>query len=103
MILDQHTLAHRLYKLIVEQANIIDIQHLIYKCQRLNMNWNSFDYHGQSLIHLCCLYNRLDLIQFFVQYANCDLCRTNHDGWLPLHIAIYLGYMDIVLFLFKNM
>ncbi|CAF2947105.1 unnamed protein product [Rotaria sp. Silwood2] len=25
----------------------------------------------------------------------------NRDGWLPLHIAIYLGYMDIVYYLLR--
>ncbi|CAF4863799.1 unnamed protein product, partial [Rotaria sp. Silwood1] len=41
------------------------------------------------------------LLKLFVEYGNCDLFISNRDGWLPLHIAAYLGYMDIVYYLLR--
>jgi len=55
----------------------------------------------QSLVHLCCLYNRLDLLKLLVEYGKCDTWLSNDDGWLPLHIAVYLGYTDIVYYLLR--
>ncbi|UJR36483.1 hypothetical protein I4U23_029206 [Adineta vaga] len=56
-----------------------------------------------SHVHFCCLYNRLDLLKLFVEDGECDILMNNADGWLPLHIAVYLGYMDIVDYLLECM
>jgi ankyrin repeat protein len=100
MILDHHQFAHRLFNTILHNGDIYDIKILLLKFFR-NIDLNCLEYNGQSLIHLCCLYNRLDLLKFFVEYGNCDILIMNRDGWLPLHIAVYLGHMDIVLYLLE--
>ncbi|CAF2946975.1 unnamed protein product [Rotaria sp. Silwood2] len=101
MILDQHQFAYRLFNIIQSNGDIYEIKKLLFKISQINLNYLKYD--GQSLVHLCCLYNRLDLLKLFVEYGNCDLFISNRDGWLPLHIAIYLGYMDIVYYLIQSM
>ncbi|CAM4978011.1 unnamed protein product [Rotaria socialis] len=101
MILDHHQFAHRLFYFILHDGNIYDIKMLLLKSSRININLNYLEYNGQSLVHLCCLYNRLDLLKIFVNLGHCDILMMNRDGWLPLHIAVYLGYMDIVLYLLE--
>ncbi|CAF2771712.1 unnamed protein product [Rotaria sp. Silwood2] len=99
MIFDQHQFAYRLFNIIQSNGDIYEIKKLLLKISQINLNYLKYD--GQSLVHLCCLYNRLDLLKLFVEYGNCDLFISNRDGWLPLHIAIYLGYMDIVYYLLR--
>ena len=101
MILDHHQFAHRLFEKVLHHADIYDIKLLLFKSSRMNIDLNCLEYNGQSLVHLCCLYNRLDLLKLFIEYGKCDLLTTNRDGWLPLHIAVYLGHMDIVLYLLE--
>ncbi|CAF2385353.1 unnamed protein product [Rotaria sp. Silwood2] len=101
MIFDQHQFAYRLFNIIQSNGDIYEIKKLLLKISQINLNYLKYD--GQSLVHLCCLYNRLDLLKLFVEYGNCDLFISNRDGWLPLHIAIYLGYMDIVYYLIQSM
>ncbi|CAF2635229.1 unnamed protein product [Rotaria sp. Silwood2] len=101
MIFDYHQLACRLFNTILYNEDISKIKFLLLKSYRININLNCLEYNGQSLVHLCCLHNRLDLLKFFVEFAHCDISKMNRDGWLPIHIAIYLGYMDIVLYLLK--
>jgi ankyrin repeat protein len=102
MILDHHQFAHRLFNSILQNEDIYDIKILLLKSYRINIDLNCLEYNGQSLVHLCCLYNRLDLLKLFVEFGNCDILAMNHDGWLPLHIAVYLGHMNIVLYLLKS-
>ncbi|CAF0982491.1 unnamed protein product [Adineta steineri] len=99
MILDHHQFAHRLYNIILHNGDIYDIKILLLKSSRININLNCLQYNGQSLIHLCCLYNRLDFLKLFVEFGDCDLLRMNDDGWLPIHLAVYLGHKNIVLYL----
>ena len=101
MILDHHQFSHRLFNIILNNGDIYDIEMLLLKSSRMNINLNCLQYNGQSLLHLCCLYNRLDLLKLFVEFGNCDILTINHDGWLPLHIAVYLGHMNIVLYLLE--
>ena len=101
MILDGHQFAFRLLHIIQHNGDIYDIKKLLFQISKINLNY--FKYDGQSLVHLCCLYNRLDLLKLFVEYGKCDLLIINRDGWLPLHIAVYLGYMDIVYYLIECM
>jgi ankyrin repeat protein len=102
MIFDHHQFVHRLFNTIIYNGNIYDIKILLLKSSRINnIDFNSLEYNGQSLIHLCCLYNRLDLLKFFVEFGKCDILIMNRDGWLPLHIAVYLGHMNIVLYLLE--
>src|ERR1700722_3180862 len=103
MILDRRQLARRLFDTITGDGNIFEVKMLLLKYNRnlLNINLNCFEYDGQSLIHLCCLYGRLDLLKLFVEYGQCDILTLNRDGWLPLHIAIYLGHMNIVWYLLE--
>jgi ankyrin repeat protein len=102
MILDHHQFAHRLFNSILHKQDIYDIKILLLKSSRININLNCLEYNGQSLVHLCCLHNRLDVLKLFVEYGNCDVLVMNHDGWLPLHIAAYLGHMNIVLYLLNQ-
>ena len=99
MILDDRQFAIRLLRLIQHNEQIHDPKKLLYQISTINLNY--FEYDGQSLVHLCCLYNRLDLLKLFVEHGRCDLLISNRDGWLPLHIAVYLGYMDIVYYLLR--
>jgi ankyrin repeat protein len=99
MILDHHQLAYRLFNIIRHHGDIYDIKKLLYKMSRIDLN--SIKYDGQSLVHLCCFYNRLDLLKLFIEHGNCDILISNRDGWLPLHIAVYLGHMDIVYYLLQ--
>ena len=101
MILDHHQCAHRLLNIIRSNGNIYHIKKLLRNISQINLNYLNYD--GQSLVHLCCLYNRLDLLKLFVEYGNCEILISNRDGWLPLHIAVYLGYMDIVYYLLQYM
>ena len=41
------------------------------------------------------------MLKVFVEDGECDIWMHNADGWLPLHIAVYLGYMDIVCYLLQ--
>ncbi|CAF1469144.1 unnamed protein product, partial [Rotaria sordida] len=91
--------AYRLFNIIQSNGDIYEIKKLLLKISQINLNYLKYD--GQSLVHLCCLYNRLDLLKLFVEYGNCNLFISNRDGWLPLHIAVYLGYMDIVYYLLR--
>lgn len=100
MILDQQQFVHRLFTLILHHGNCYQMEILLLKSSRLNINLNTFQYNGQSLLHLCCLYNRLDLLKLFLQYGQFNLFNTNRDGWLPMHIAVYLGHREIVEYLF---
>ena len=102
MILDHQQFAHRLFNSILHNEDIYDIKILLFKSYRINIDLNCLEYNGQSLVHLCCLYNRLDLLKLFVESGNCDVLIMNHDGWLPLHIAVYLGHMNIVLYLLES-
>ncbi len=99
MILDHHQLACRLLTMIQQHGDIYHTKKLLYHISSRNLN--SLKYDGQALVHLCCLYNRLDLLKLFVEYGECDVLVSNDDGWLPLHIAVYLGYMDIVDYLLQ--
>ncbi|CAF1238560.1 unnamed protein product, partial [Rotaria sordida] len=90
---------YRLFNIIQSNGDIYEIKKLLLKISQINLNYLKYD--GQSLVHLCCLYNRLDLLKLFVEYGNCNLFISNRDGWLPLHIAVYLGYMDIVYYLLR--
>ncbi|CAF3321856.1 unnamed protein product [Rotaria socialis] len=100
MIFDYHQFARRIFHTILYNQDISNIEILLLKSfHRLNLNY--FEYNGQSLLHLCCLYNRLDLLKFLVESGHCDISIMNRDGWLPVHIASYLGYMDIVLYLLE--
>lgn len=99
MILDNHQFASRLFNTIFYNEDIPSIKLLLLKSSRTNLNY--LKYNGQSLVHLCCLYNRLDLLKFLVEFGHCDISIVNNDGWLPIHIASYLGYMDIVLYLLE--
>lgn len=101
MILDDHQFAYRLFNIIRSNGDIYEIERLLLKLSKINLNYLKYD--GQYLVHLCCLYNRLDLLKLFVEYGNCDLFISNRDGWLPLHIAVYLGYIDIVYYLIESM
>ncbi|UJR36482.1 hypothetical protein I4U23_029205 [Adineta vaga] len=99
MILDHHQFTSRLFHIVQFNGNILDIHKLLRQLPSLNLNY--LTYHGQSLVHFCCLYNRLDLLKLFVEDGECDILMNNADGWLPLHIAVYLGYMDIVDYLLE--
>ena len=99
MILDRHQCTRRLFHIIQHNGNIYDIKKLLRHISQTNLNYLNDD--GQSLVHLCCLYNRLDLLKVFMEYGECDLLLNNRDGWLPLHIAVYLGYTDIVYYLLQ--
>ena len=99
MILDRPQLASRLFHLIQSNGSIFDIHKLLRKASPLNLNYLTCD--GQSLVHVCCLHNRLDLLKVLVEDGACDVLMGNADGWLPLHIAVYLGYMDIVCYLLQ--
>jgi len=102
MIFDHQQFVHRLFNIILYNGNIYEIKILLLKFYQINpIDLNYLEYNGQSLVHLCCLYNRLDLLKFFVEYGQCDILTINRDGWLPLHIAIYLGHMNIVLYLLE--
>ncbi|CAF1234793.1 unnamed protein product [Rotaria magnacalcarata] len=101
MILDHRQLTYRLFNIIRSNGDIYEIEKLLLKISQINLNYLKYD--GQCLVHLCCLYNRLDLLKLFVEYGDCDLFISNRDGWLPLHIAVYLGYMDIVYYLIQSM
>ena len=103
MILDHQQFAHRLFTTILHHGDRYAMEILLLKSSRLNINLNDLEYNGQSLIHLCCLYNRLDLLKLFLQYGPYDLFRTNRDGWLPMHIAVYLGHMEIVVYLLEHL
>jgi ankyrin repeat protein len=98
MILDHHQFVHRLFNTILQNGDIYDIKILLLMNK---IDLNCLEYNGQSLVHLCCLHNRLDLLKFFVEFGHCDLLTMNHDGWLPLHIAVYLGHVNIVLYLLE--
>jgi len=99
MILDHDQFVSRLFNIIEHNGDIYDIEKLLYKISALDLNY--LNYNGQSLVHLCCLYNRLDLLKLLVEYGKCDTWLSNDDGWLPLHIAVYLGYTDIVYYLLR--
>lgn len=103
MILDHQQFAHRLFTIILHHRDRYEMEILLLKSSRLNINLNDLEYNGQSLIHLCCLYNRLDLLKLFLQYGQCDPFITNRDGWLPMHIAVYLGHMEIVVYLLEHL
>ena len=103
MLLDQHQLAHRLFNTILHNGDLYDIQILLLKSSRVHIDLNELEYDGQSLVHLCCLYNRLDLLQLLVECGRCDVLVMNRDGWLPLHVAVYLGHMNIVVYLLDSM
>jgi ankyrin repeat protein len=103
MILDRHQVTHRLVQGIVKHADRYELERLLVKSSRLAIDLNHVQYNGQSLLHLCCLYNRLDLLKFFVEYGQCDLLVSNRDGWLPLHLAVYLGHMNIVVYVLQTM
>lgn len=99
MILDDEQCIARLATSLINAADIQRIENLLRKLS--NSNLNRLIWNGQSLIHLCCLYNRLDALELFVEYGQCDVHQLNNDGWLPLHIAVYLGHTHIVQYLIQ--
>ncbi|CAF0957263.1 unnamed protein product [Adineta ricciae] len=102
MIFDRHQFTHRLFHSILHNHDLFDIEILLRKSSSLHhINLNRLQYNGQSLVHLCCLYNRLDLLKLFVEHGECDILKMNADGWLPIHIAVHLGHMNIVFYLLK--
>lgn len=102
MIFDRHQFTHRLFHSILHNHDLFDIEILLRKSSCLrHINLNRLQYNGQSLVHLCCLYNRLDLLKLFVEDGECDILKMNADGWLPIHIAVHLGHMNIVFYLLK--
>ena len=103
MILDRHQLAHRLINTILRHADLDQLEILLRKSSRLQIDLNDFEYDGQSLLHLCCLHNRLDLMKLLVESGQCDVFLLNRDGWLPIHLAVYLGHMNIVVYLLQSM
>lgn len=103
MILDRHQFVNRLIKLIVHDADLLQIECFLRKSATVKFDLNRFQYDGQSLIHLCCLHNRLDLLRYLVDSGQCNVFTVNRDGWLPIHLAVYLGHMNIVVFLLQSM
>ena len=101
MILDHHQMSERLLHLILQQADLEQIEVLLRKSS--TFDYNRLRYDGQSLIHLCCLYNRLDLLKCLINSGQCDLFLVNRDGWLPIHLAIYLGHRRLVRYLLELM
>lgn len=90
----------RFYRSIVNDDHFKVFEHLLRNMS--NIDLNSYQFNGQSLVHLCCLHNRLDILQYLVEQNQCDLMISNQDGWLPIHIAAYLGHMDIVQYLVRS-
>ena len=103
MILDQTQFACRLFHSIQHGGDLYDIEHLLRKVARTSIDLNQLACDGQALVHVCCLHNRLDLLKLFVECAQCDALLVNRDGWLPLHIAVYLGHGEIVRYLIEAM
>lgn len=101
MILDDDQFSARLMHLIFHQADFDEIEVLLRKSS--SMNFTDLEYDGQSLVHLCCLYNRLDLLKCLIDSGQCNLYLRNRDGWLPIHLAIYLGHRRLVQYLLERM
>ena len=91
---------HRFYRSISNKEHLSVIENLLRKMTDVDLN--SFHWNGQPLVHLCCLYNRLDVLELLVDTGRCDATTFNQDGWLPIHIAVYLGHMDIVQYLVRT-
>jgi ankyrin repeat protein len=102
MILDDQQVKRRLLRSIVCNADLDDVEMWLMKSMGLRVDLNDVWYEGQSLVHLCCLYNRLDLLKMLVECGGCDVQRVNGDGWLPVHVAVYLGHMPIVVYLLQQ-
>ncbi|GFO49618.1 notch-regulated ankyrin repeat-containing protein [Plakobranchus ocellatus] len=62
------------------------------------VNVNLLDTDGQTALHHGCLQGNLELVKILVRFG-ADVRLANRDGWAPLHLAVYAGHSDVMLFL----
>lgn len=61
--------------------------------------------YGQAPLHVCCEYEREDLVQYFLQdkfAGKLDINATDKNGWTPLHAACKTGNLEIIKLLIKK-
>ena len=81
----------------VRDGNTDELQRIL-ETTNGKININLFDTEGQTALHQSCLNGNFELVKLLVEFG-ADVKLANRDGWNALHIAVYGGHQDIVLYL----
>ncbi|XP_032242768.1 notch-regulated ankyrin repeat-containing protein isoform X2 [Nematostella vectensis] len=73
----------------------------VYRLLRLGVNINTQNKAGDSPLHQCIKDGKLDSVKLLVDFG-ADITLPNRDGWSPMHVATFLGYRDMMLYLLMN-
>ena len=57
---------------------------------------------GYEPLHLACHYGQVNIIQYLINEAHCDLSCVTRDGLTPLHIACVNGQVNVVQYLINT-
>jgi len=60
--------------------------------------WNTY----VTPLHVASFCGHLNIVNFLVSDAKCDLNCENHQGFTPLHMACHEGHLQIVKYLFSH-
>ena len=61
-----------------------------------NLNINRFNGHGESLLHIACKHEQLEVVEFLVKGKYCNQSIQNRAGELALHIVCKQNRLDFV-------
>ncbi|XP_062608651.1 uncharacterized protein LOC134270452 [Saccostrea cucullata] len=57
---------------------------------------------GETILHLCCLYGKLDMCEYLVNHFPDLLAKRDNGGWTALHSACTEGSVEFVSFLIEK-
>ena len=66
------------------------------------INVNHLNSRGDSMLHVACRHEQVDIVKFLVEDQYCSQMIQNHAGKLPIHIACESNSLDIVKLVSSN-
>lgn len=64
------------------------------------INLNYLDKEGQTPLHQACIVGSTAICKMLVE-AGASQALKNAHGWYPIHLASYLGHVDVVVYLLE--
>ncbi len=77
---------------VTKDGDLQTFTRMLERCQSENIDINSRDQFGETVLHLACFCNRLEMVRKLLEKDTIDVNSTDVFGRTPLFLAARNGY-----------